>query len=91
MYQQGKFAEARTAFSQAQFYAPVNTGVALNLLQCILKLAEKQSKPGRELVIECKRLTRLIDEMPLQPPFEQKFSALQPEIEALLDADAIRR
>ena len=91
LYQQGKFAEARTAFSQAQFYAPVNTGVALNLLQCILKLAEKQSKPGRELVIECKRLTRLIDEMPLQPPFEQKFSALQPEIEALLDAHAIRR
>ncbi|QPG04302.1 response regulator [Salinimonas marina] len=91
LYQQGKFAEARTAFTQAQHYAPVNTGVALNLLQCILKLADKQSKPERDLAVECRRLTRLIEEMPIQSQFEQKFMALQTDINRLLEACASKR
>ncbi|WP_246587831.1 response regulator [Alteromonas lipotrueiana] len=84
LYQQNKFEDARTAFSRAQEHAPVNTGVALNLLQCILKVAEKQQKPEQELVVDCQRLCKLITDMPLHSQFEQKFEAMREDINNLI-------
>ncbi|AXR06535.1 response regulator [Salinimonas sediminis] len=91
LYQQNKFAEARMAFTQAQDYAPVNTGVALNLMQCILKLAAPHKNPPRELSVECKRLCRLIDDVPLKPQHQEKYAALREEINELMIEPIVKR
>lgn len=76
LYQQGKFEEARIAFLQAQEHAPVNTGVALNLLQCNLKILAMNTKPEPVLVRECKQVFKTVDGMPLKPHHQQKLDGL---------------
>lgn len=80
LYQQGQYQQAREAFSQAQSFAPVNTGVALNLLQCLVKLLNKNSKDEPLLIKECKRVYKLIEDMPLKPQHQEKYDALKDEL-----------
>lgn len=63
--------------------APVNTGVALNLLQCLLKLADKK-KPLASHTTECRRLCKMLDDIPLKPQHQEKYTALYDDIVLLL-------
>lgn len=76
LYQNGKFEEAREEFNMALVYAPMNTGVALNTLQCVVKILEKGGKPDHEFIQHSKRTYRLVSGMPLRAAHQEKFDAL---------------
>ncbi|WP_394220302.1 response regulator [Alteromonas gracilis] len=79
-YQQKDYERAKASFSLAQGFAPVNTGVALNLLQCLLQIAVKAGKADATLIAECKRLFKLIDDMSLKEPYKEKYTNLREEL-----------
>ncbi|MCW8108502.1 response regulator [Alteromonas ponticola] len=80
LYQEGKFEQAKDAFYLAQQYAPVNTGIALNLLQCILKILAKFDNPDAALVSECRRVYKLIEDVPLRKQHQEKFDELKDDL-----------
>ncbi len=80
LYQQGQYEQARDAFMLAQSYAPVNTGVALNLLQCLIKILDKSDKPEAVHIKECRRIYKLIEGMPLKIQHQEKLEALQADL-----------
>ena len=82
-YQQGDFKAARTSFTKALQFAPVNTGVALNLLQCVIKLLNTDTKEQPALLTDSKRLLKLLDGMFMKPQFLQKFEELRAELSGL--------
>ena len=79
-YQQQDYERAKASFALAQGFAPVNTGVALNLLQCILQIAVKDDKTETKLINECKRLFKLIDDMTLKAPYKEKYDNIRDEL-----------
>lgn len=79
-YSQGKHQDAYKAFQLAQDSAPMNTGVALNLLQCILKILGNMDKVDFELTKQCRHLHRLVDGMPLPEAHQQKLDSLADEL-----------
>ncbi|MFC3095562.1 response regulator [Alteromonas sediminis] len=87
LYQEGKFSEAKETFQQAQKLAPVNTGVALNLLQCLLKMMNNKTsnKVDAKLVAECRSVYKLIDGMPMVGQHLEKYDSLSEELKAILD------
>jgi len=87
LYQEGKFSEAKESFQEAQKLAPVNTGVALNLLQCLLKMMnqKKSDKTDAKLVSECRSVYKLIDGMPMVGQHLEKYNSLSEELQAILD------
>ncbi|GGW88329.1 response regulator [Alteromonas halophila] len=80
LYQKGQYQSAKDAFTRAQSFAPVNTGVALNLLQCLIKLLDKNDKAEPLLIKECKRVYKLIEDMPLKQQHQEKYDALKEEL-----------
>jgi DNA-binding NarL/FixJ family response regulator/Flp pilus assembly protein TadD len=82
LYQQGQFSKAKSVFENAQSIAPVNTGVALNLLQCLLKLLSQsdQKRVDPKYVAECRKAYRIIDGMPLTGQHLKKFEALSDDL-----------
>ncbi|MBU2976932.1 response regulator [Alteromonas sp. C1M14] len=83
-YQAGDFDAAYLSFGQALHFAPVNTGVALNLLQCILKLISKNTTREPGLLNECRRLNALLGGMPMKTHYQQKFDDLKKEIKGFI-------
>lgn len=83
-YQAGDFDAAYLSFGRALHFAPVNTGVALNLLQCILKLISKNTTREPALVNECRRLNTLLTGMPMKSHYQQKFDELKKEIRGFI-------
>ena len=79
-YQQQDYERAKASFALAQGFAPVNTGVALNLLQCLLQIAIKEDNADIKLVNECKRLFKLIDDMTLKAPYKEKYENIRDEL-----------
>lgn len=79
-YQKQDYERAKASFALAQGYAPVNTGVSLNLLQCLLQIAKTQNKVEMKIINECKRLFKLIDDMNLKPPYQEKYINLREEL-----------
>ena len=79
-YQEKDYERAKASFALAQGFAPVNTGVALNLLQCLLQIAVKEGKADANLINECKRLFKLIDDMTLKAPYKEKYVNLRDEL-----------
>ncbi|QJR82571.1 response regulator [Alteromonas pelagimontana] len=80
LYQEGQFEQAKEQFILAQQLAPVNTGVALNLLQCMLKILHKNTKGEPALIKECKRMYKLVEDTPLQEEHAQKLADIKDEL-----------
>ena len=79
-YQQQDYERAKASFALAQEFAPVNTGVALNLLQCLLQIAMRDEKAEIRVVNECKRLFKLIDDMALKASYKEKYESIRDEL-----------
>lgn len=79
-YQEKDYERAKASFALAQGFAPVNTGVALNLLQCLLQIAVKEGKADANLINECQRLFKLIDDMTLKATYKEKYVNLRDEL-----------
>lgn len=80
LYAEGKFKAAYDEFCLAQEVAPVNSGLALELLQCISKILSTMEKPDLALVESCRKNYRLVDGVMLSDAHQQKFSRLKNEI-----------
>jgi len=80
LYQEGKYEKAKASFTLAQGFAPVNTGVALNLLQCLLQILVKTGKVENSVKAECYRLYKLIEDTPLKPQHIEKFNTLRSDL-----------
>lgn len=79
-YKEGKYEAAYKEFEQAQKLAPMNTGVSLNLLQCLLKLLEKMAVPDYQLVKECKQVYRQVDGLHLPEAHAIKLNSLRDDL-----------
>lgn len=84
-YRDGKYETAMQSFTAAKTMAPVNIGVALNLLQSIVKLLDMQRKPEPKLVIELRQVYKLVNSLPLRDNHQQKLDDLQEELTPYLD------
>ncbi|MBT0587185.1 response regulator [Alteromonas oceanisediminis] len=84
-YREGKFEMALNAFYNAQTFAPVNIGVALNLMQCLLKLMEMQRKPETKLVDQSREVYKLLNAMPLRQQHQKKWAELAPQVAPFLE------
>lgn len=85
LYQQGDYEQAKASFSLAQEIAPVNVGVTLNLLQCLFQIFSKADPSSPELHSECRRLYKIIDDMPLKQQHEEKYITLRKDIDKLIE------
>ncbi|MBC3764266.1 response regulator [Neptunicella marina] len=83
-YNQGQYQASYDAFHQALALAPMNTGVAINLLQVIGKLIAQKSKPDPQLKMECRKLYHSIDSLQLPDSHRQKLTHITPELQAYL-------
>ncbi|WP_164078272.1 response regulator [Alteromonas facilis] len=79
-YREGRYETAADSFRSAQELAPVNVGVALNLLQSLVKLLDMQRKPDAKLVKELKDVYKLVNSIPLRDMHQQKLDALTSEL-----------
>ncbi|MBU3022943.1 response regulator [Aestuariibacter sp. A3R04] len=79
-YQQGEYRKAYTSFEMALKFSPVSTGVALNQLQCIVKLLSGDNKQQLSLKADCRRLTNLLANTSMKPEHQQKYEALKTEL-----------
>lgn len=84
-YKEGKYEAAYKEFGLAQKLAPMNTGVSLNLLQCLLKLLEKMAVPDYQLVKECKQVYRQVDSLHLPEAHEIKLDALRDDLKKYVE------
>ena len=85
LYKQEQYEKAKASFILAQEFAPVNTGVTLNLLQCILQILEKKGKADISMRGECYRLYKIIDDMPLKPHHLEKYITLRDDLRKYID------
>lgn len=85
LYQQGQFEKAKASFSLAQGFAPVNTGVALNLLQCLLQILSKSEKIEVGMRGECQRLYKLLEDTPLKAQHLEKYQTLRADLEKFVN------
>ena len=79
-YQQHAYERAKASFALAQNYAPVNIGVALNLLHCLLQLYKSKDQADVQMETECKRLYKLLDNIPLKNAYSEKYANLRDEL-----------
>ena len=84
-YREGKFETAIQSFRAAQMITPVNIGVNLNLLQCIVKILEMQGKPEPKLVIECREVYKLLNGMPLRESHQKKWDELLADLQPFVE------
>lgn len=84
-YREGKYETAASSFREALSLAPVNIGVALNLLQSVVKLLDMQRKPEPTLVIELRDVYKLVKGIPLRDAHNEKLDSLLPELEPYLE------
>ncbi|MCP4238099.1 response regulator [Marisediminitalea sp.] len=80
LYQEEKYADAKEAFTTALGLAPVNTGIALNLLQCQVKLFGQANKLDPLLVKEARQVYKIVNNAPMREQHQSKFENLQDEL-----------
>ena len=85
LYGEGKYQAAYEAFSSAQVVAPVNTGIALNLLQCNLRILEKSSKPNIETITSCRKTYRHVRSMVMLDAHQLKFNTLRADLKKYVE------
>jgi tetratricopeptide (TPR) repeat protein len=81
-YQSGELEQALGHFREALRRAPANTGAALNKIQVLLQLMQKNRK-SPEFGTECKETLDVLDGIPLNPAQQERFRKLRQEFNQL--------
>lgn len=85
-YKEGNFAVAIKQFEAALELAPMNTGAALNLIQAMLQMLNRQQKKKSvELFERCKKTFRVVDNMPLPEHHRARYKDLLQQFDKLRD------
>ena len=77
-YQAGELEQALGHFREALRRAPANTGAALNKIQVLLQLMQKNRK-SPEFGAECKETLEVLEGIPLNPAQQERFRKLRQE------------
>ncbi|OFI35373.1 response regulator [Alteromonas lipolytica] len=80
LYQQEKFADAKAAFNSALALSPVNAGIALNLLQCLIKLVGNPDEDDAALIKEARQVYKILSNAPMREQHQSKFDGLKGEL-----------
>ncbi|MDC8830992.1 response regulator [Alteromonas gilva] len=80
LYQQEKYADAKPVFNAALVLSPVNAGITLNLLQCILKLLGKDKTDDAKLIREARQVYKILNHAPMRKQHQEKFDGLREEL-----------
>lgn len=80
LYQEEKYADAKAAFNSALELSPVNAGIALNLLQCLIKLVGKVEKDDPPLIKEARQVYKILNHAPMREQHQSKFDGLRDEL-----------
>jgi DNA-binding NarL/FixJ family response regulator len=80
LYAEGKFKAAYDEFCLSQKVAPVNSGVALELLECMCKIFDTMSKPDHAFIESCRQTYRLVDGVMLNEANQHKLNRLKEEL-----------
>lgn len=81
----GKFQAAYEAFEKAMELSPVNVSVSLHMLKCIFRLMELAQKPELGLIVDCKRIHKLLSELPLKQEQEEELASITSNLTKYLD------
>jgi DNA-binding NarL/FixJ family response regulator len=80
LYAEGRFKAAYDEFCLSQKVAPVNSGVALELLQCMCKILDTMTKPDHAFIESCRQTYRLVDGVMLNEANQHKLNRLKEEL-----------
>lgn len=84
LYSSGSLSSASDEFLLAKKTSPLNIGVTLNLLQCLVKIIQRTKKPEGKHIIEARELYRFIKSMPLKSIHKAKFEGMREEVETIV-------
>lgn len=85
-YKENNFAVAVKQFEAALELAPMNTGAALNLIQAMLQMLNRQQKKKSiELFERCKKTFRVVDNMPLPEHHRARYKDLLQQFDKIRD------
>lgn len=79
-YNQGKFTAAYEAYSDALKLSPANIDAMLSLLQSLVQILDKSTKPELKLIVDSKKTVRLLAEMYLTEQQQERLSAIKAEL-----------
>ena len=80
LYQQEKYTEAKASFNSALELSPVNAGIALNLLQCLIKLMGNNEKNDGAMIKEARQVYKILNHAPMREQHQTKFDGLRDEL-----------
>lgn len=81
LYSKGKYLEAYQNFEEAKQLSPLNIGVNLNLLQCLVKLIENADKAEGQHIIEARSTYNFLKNMPLKAIYREKLANIKEDVE----------
>jgi DNA-binding response OmpR family regulator len=84
LYSTGNYQQAFEEFNIAKKVCPLNINVNLNLLQCLVKLIEKTTKPEGQHIVQARELYRFVSNMPLKDVHKVKFSKMREDVEKVI-------
>ncbi|MFT5312274.1 MAG: DNA-binding NarL/FixJ family response regulator [Paraglaciecola sp.] len=87
LYNEGKYQASFDAFICAQDVSPMNTDMALNLLQCNVKIMEKTPNPSLEILSSCKQAYQDLKKMVILAVHQPKFNKLKADLAKYMEVE----
>jgi len=84
LYSSGSLSRAYDEFTIAKKISPLNIGVTLNLLQCLVKIIQRTDKTEGKHIVEARELYRFAQNMPLKTIHKAKFERMRLEVETIV-------
>jgi CheY-like chemotaxis protein len=85
LYSSGNYQQAYEEFIIAKSVCPLNINVALNLMQCLVKLIQKTKRPEGKHIVQARELFRFLDGMPLKSAPKIKFQNMREDVERIIN------
>lgn len=85
LYSSGNYQQAYEEFVIAKNVCPLNINVALNLMQCLVKLIQKTKRPEGKHIVQARELFRFLDGMPLKSAPKIKFQNMREDVEKIIN------
>lgn len=82
-FTEGDLNAAAELFENSLKIAPMNTGSALNLLQVLIAMIEKQPKQKWSLLDRCKAVYKIVDGMPISESHQKRLDALSKQLKTI--------
>jgi CheY-like chemotaxis protein len=85
LYSSGNYQQAYEQFVIAKSVCPLNINIALNLMQCLVKIIQKTKRPEGKHIVQARDLFRFLDGMPLKSAPKIKFQNMREDVERIIN------